>query len=85
MRKRNKLKLFEDYNGFAFDDTIRYLFPSVTDKLIKVVTDNVNIVNNDDGTFTINQRIYPEEMYEINGELYMKWRGEWYGMKGEHI
>lgn len=76
--------MFEDYSGFTFDDTILYLLPSAIDKSIKVVTDDVDIANNNDGTFTINQRIYPEEMYEINGKLHMKWCGEWYEMEGEN-
>lgn len=62
------------------NNDIVYIFPPATDKPIKVVITNANIVNNDDGTFTINQRIYPEEMYKVDGKLYMKWRGEWYEM-----
>lgn len=64
------------------NNDIVHIFPPATDKPIKVVINNANIVNNDDGTFTINQRIYPEEMYKVDGKLYMKWRGEWYEMGG---
>lgn len=60
------------------NNDIVYIFPLATDKPIKVVTNDMDIVNNNDGTFTINQRIYPEEMYKVGGKLYMKWRGEWH-------
>lgn len=81
MRERRKLKLFKDYRGFTFDDTIRYLLPSATDSPIKVVTNDMDITNNNDRTLTINQKIYPEEMYKVGGKLYMKWHGEWYEME----
>lgn len=74
--------MYKDCRGFTFDDSISYLLPSAIDKPIKVVTNDMNIANNNDGTFTINQKIYPEEMYKINGKLYMKWRGDWYELEG---
>lgn len=62
-------------------DTI-YILPQKQDIPIKVVTDDASTKINSDGTFTINRRIYPEEMYKVDGKLYMKWNGEWYELEG---
>lgn len=60
-----------------------YIVPSQENKPIKIMTDDVDIMCNEDMTISIKQKIHPEEMYKINGKLYMKWRGEWYEMETE--
>lgn len=81
------LKLIQTVHDVIQDgsnETI-YILPQKQDIPIKVVIDNVDIENNNDGTFIINQKIYPEEMYKVDGKFYMKWHGEWYEIEGEKI
>lgn len=78
------LKLIKTVNNVIQEngaDTI-YILPQKQNTPIKVVTDDVSTKTNSDGTLTINQKIYPEEMYKVDGKLYMKWHDEWYELEG---
>lgn len=79
------LKLIQTVHSVIQDsssDTI-YILPQKQDIPIKVVTDDASTKINFDSTFTINRRIYPEQMYKVDGKLYMKWNGEWHEMETE--
>lgn len=77
------LKLVQTVHDAIQDNSndVIYILPQKQNTPIKVVTDDVSTKTNSDGTLTINQKIYPEEMYKVGGKLYMKWHGEWYEME----
>ncbi|MBS5083798.1 MAG: hypothetical protein KH031_27020 [Clostridiales bacterium] len=70
-----------------------YFFPKIKEKSIKIryETDDEQIKDNEDGTFTFSQKMYPERIINIQGILFMKWCGKWsklgraYKLKGEEI
>lgn len=63
------------------DSNVIYILPQVTERFIKIVEDKWTLEENKDGTFALIKTIYPEEIYEFDGKLYMKLRGNWYELE----